>query len=259
MKAKKLVSLVLAVLMLVSVMAIAPANAAGTDAGTGDWYLWGSLVDAKGNATDFGVEEDWDKPTAYEFENNKLTTTFETDAYIGVKQLSTNSWFMTDGWLGQVKSATLYNSDTDTHTFEGKKDKLFVPGGVEVTITMKHNLSADSVSLTLDYEGEEQPATQATGDDVWYLWGSFVDADEVATDWGNTKTDWDKPTDYGFENGTLTATFTENTYVGVKNLKTNSWYMTDGWVGEVTEATLYNADTYTFTGDPEDPDRSFLL
>lgn len=45
MQTKKLVSIVLAVLMLMSVIAIAPASAAETDktqtAAQSGWYLWG--------------------------------------------------------------------------------------------------------------------------------------------------------------------------------------------------------------------------
>ena len=49
---------------------------------------------------------------------------------------------------------------------------------------------------------------------------------------------------YRFENGKLTVTFTQDSYVAVKTEDNGSWYMTNGWQGtEVTSATLYNTNT----------------
>ena len=44
-------------------------------------------------------------------------------------------------------------------------------------------------------------------------------------------------TDYKFVDGKLNATFTADTYVCVQDSNGNT-YMTDGWLGSVTEATL---------------------
>ena len=49
--------------------------------------------------------------------------------------------------------------------------------------------------------------------------------------------------DYRFVDGTLVATFTEASYVAVKETDNANWYMTNGWLGtDVTSATLYNTN-----------------
>ncbi len=228
-----------------------PTDPTATSAKEDSWYLWGSFVDSEEVSTDFGDKDEWNKPTAYGFKNGKLTTTFEHDAYVGVKNLSNNHWYMTDGYAGEVQTATLYN--TDTYTFTGTdpltaKDKLHIPAGVQVTITMAYNSADDTVTLSYTTGGSVEPTEGKT--DGWYLWGSLVASPTESTDFGD-KTEWDKPTPYGFKNGKLTTTFELDAYVGVKNLSNNHWYMTDGYAGEVQSATLYNTDTYTFTGtDP---------
>ncbi len=256
MNFKKAVSLALAILMLMSVLSVASVSAAETDksqsGASGNWYLWGSIVESETVSTDFGSgDQEWDKPTAYGFTNGTLTTTFEHDAYVGVKNLDNNHWYMTDGYQGKVQSATLYN--TNEYSFTGKKDKLFIKGGVEVTITMNYNSANDTVTLSYNGQGItfDQP-TSATTPKVntsgWYLWGSIVESDTVSTDFGSGDLEWDKPTAYGFTNGKLTTAFEHDAYVGVKNINNDHWYMTDGYAGEVQSATLYNTNTFSFTG-----------
>jgi len=51
---------------------------------------------------------------------------------------------------------------------------------------------------------------------------------------------------YKFVNGQLTATFTSDSYVGIKNGNNVDWYMTNGWLGtNATEAILYHTDALT--------------
>ncbi len=53
--------------------------------------------------------------------------------------------------------------------------------------------------------------------------------------------------EYKFEDGKLSASFTQDSYVFVKTGDNNSWFMTDGWLGtSVTSATLYNTATHSF-------------
>ena len=54
--------------------------------------------------------------------------------------------------------------------------------------------------------------------------------------------------DYKFENGKLTVTFTEDSYVLVKN-SNNTFYQTKGFVKEGTSTTLYNASTLGASAD----------
>ena len=49
---------------------------------------------------------------------------------------------------------------------------------------------------------------------------------------------------YLFQDGTLKATFTADSYVGVKTGDNSTWFMTDGYLGfEVTQSTLYPSET----------------
>lgn len=61
-------------------------------------------------------------------------------------------------------------------------------------------LSVASVSAA------ETDKSQSGTSGSWYLWGSIVESATVSTDFGNGKQEWDKPTPYGFTNGTLTTT-----------------------------------------------------
>ena len=67
-----------------------------------------------------------------------LTTTFDSDSYVAVKKGDNSAIYWTDGYLGCVTSATLYNSNTyKTDDAKGEwKEKLLVPGGVKVKITL---------------------------------------------------------------------------------------------------------------------------
>ena len=50
--------------------------------------------------------------------------------------------------------------------------------------------------------------------------------------------------------GSLTATFEQDSYVYLKTGDNTRWYMTNGWLGTaVTSATLYNTDTLGENGD----------
>ena len=218
-----------------------------TQGGSGDLFLFGTI-----GTTDFGSgATEWNQPNKYDLTSGTLTTSFEEEAYVGVKKLSTNTWYMTDGFPGMDEtSATLY--DADKYTFTGEKDKLHVPAGVEVTFTFVEN--ADG-SATLSYTiGGEAPTqgseatvpTQGGSGDI-FLFGTIG-----TTDFGNGAAEWNQPNKYDLTSGTLTTTFEEEAYVGVKKLSTNTWYMTDGFPGmDATSATLYDADKYEFTGEKD--------
>ncbi|MBQ7346093.1 MAG: hypothetical protein IJW45_08555, partial [Oscillospiraceae bacterium] len=94
-----------------------------------DYYLFGFINDA-----DYACEADYENLGEYKFVGGKLTATFQTDSYVGIKSGDNADWYMTNGWLGtEVSAATLYNTNT------GANEKLFVPGGVEVTFTLIDN------------------------------------------------------------------------------------------------------------------------
>ena len=94
--------------------------------------------------------------------------------------------------------------------------------------------------------------TDAGNEDVgpgapsYYLFGYINGADY------GIGADIDNRGDYKFVNGKLTVTFDETSYVGVKTWDNGTFYMTRGWVGEVTSTTLY-----AFT-DPNSADANKL-
>ena len=102
-----------------------------------EYYLFGWI-----NGNNYGCEEDAENMGEYKFdEHGLLTVTFREDSYVGVKTSGNAMWYMTDGWLGDnVTSAMLYNADELSEA-----DKLRVPGGAEVTFTLKRN--ADGTML----------------------------------------------------------------------------------------------------------------
>ena len=73
---------------------------------------------------------------------------------------------MTDGWKGKINAVTLYNTDD----LGEDADKLFVPGGVEVTMTM-YDYGNDKLALIYSISGPavsdptlppEEPTVDAT-------------------------------------------------------------------------------------------------
>ncbi len=50
---------------------------------------------------------------------------------------------------------------------------------------------------------------------------------------------------YLFENGTVTATFATDSYVGIKTGDNGTWYMTNGYLGYTTCANLYDSNALT--------------
>ena len=115
-----------------------------------DYYLFGYI-----NGADYACEGDYANLGVYKFTEGKLVVTFECDSYVGVKSADNNNWYMTSGYLGtNVKTATLYNTNSGITS----ADKLYVPGGVEITFTLVVN---GDDTLTLSYEAAE-PAYSIT-------------------------------------------------------------------------------------------------
>ena len=115
-----------------------------------DYYLFGYI-----NGADYACEGDYENLGVYKFVNGKLTATFDSDSYVGVKDGNNVNWYMTDGWQGtQTTSVTLYKTGTLSNA-----DKLFVPGGTEVTFTLTVN-SDDT--LTLSYTTGAAPVVTPT-------------------------------------------------------------------------------------------------
>ena len=100
---------------------------------TVDYYLVGYI-----NGANYGCEEDYANLGQYKFEDGKLTATFDVDSYVFVKTGDNNNWYLTES----------YCTDTTGTFVIGGTEKMYVPGGVELTFTLVEN--ADG-SVTLSY------------------------------------------------------------------------------------------------------------
>ena len=110
-------------------------------------YLFGYI-----NGNPYGYGGDYANLGSYLFKNGTLVARFEQDSHIGVKTADNLTWYMTSGYLGtNVTSTTLYPSSQIDNS-----DLLYVPGGVELTFTLKEN---DNGTLTLSYQIAQPPVS----------------------------------------------------------------------------------------------------
>lgn len=115
-----------------------------------EYYLFGFI-----NGTDYACEGDYANVGVYRFVNGKLVTSFATDSYVGVKTGDNLNWYMTSGWMGtDTTTATLYETGTISNS-----DKLYVPGGVQVTFYLTVNGDG---TVTLSYVAEKAPVALPT-------------------------------------------------------------------------------------------------
>ena len=97
------------------------------------YYLVGYI-----NGADYGCESDYQNMGEYKFVNGKLTVRFEEDSFVFVKTEGNGKWLLSDSY-----------TELTTCTFKvGGSDKLYLPGGVELTLTLVEN--ADG-SVTVSY------------------------------------------------------------------------------------------------------------
>ena len=216
-----------------------------------DYYLFGYI-----NNANYACEEDYANLGEYKFVDGQVVVRFTSDSYVAVKASDNQHWYMTAGWQGKVSSATLYNTKTLSNA-----DKLYVPGGTEVTFTLVDNGDDTyvlSYKATCTHPSHDQTGVCAScGETVLhsyqnnvcticgyekpvldlYLFGYINGADYACeADYANLGI-------YKFVDGKLVVYFTADSYVGVKASDNLNWYMTDGYLGQVTSATLVNAET----------------
>lgn len=135
-----------------------------------DYYLFGLI-----NGANYGCEEDYNNLGSYKFVNGKLTVTFTSDSYVAVKNANNLDWYMTDGWLGtNATSATLYRADGLANA-----DKLYVPGGKEITFTLTVN---SNDTLALSYTVNQSTVTPTTNPTVTPKSPSLTFRDEITID-----------------------------------------------------------------------------
>ena len=242
-------------------------EASGSGGSGYDYYLFGWI-----NGADYGSESDYANLGQYRFSGNQLTATFEQDSYIGVKKVDNASstvvnWFMTNGWLGYVDSATLYDTG-----MIGSPNKLYVPGGTPVTFTLTDyqdgtlaiSYVTGSTVCSHNYQASVTTAPTCTASGVmtyrcskcgnWYsetvsaTGHSFVNGyctscgvfdgssgqseTYYLVGWINDadygcEADWENMGNYKFVNGQLTAKFSSDSYVFVKTEDNARWLLTD--------------------------------
>ena len=243
------------------------------------YYLYGYI-----NGADYAT----DSATLgeYKFVDGKLTVSFSTDSYVGVKEVYPNGkygpevigWYVTDGWLGtDVTTATLYRSGD-----VASGDKLFVPGGVELTFTM----SKEGYTIVLSYttgcahsyteEVTTAPGCLSAGVNTFTCTkcGSSYTASIPATGHNyvsgkctgcgitdpsvsgaayclvgyinganyGCEEDHANIGQYVFVNGKLTTRFESDSYIFVKSTDNTKWYLTGAYT-EDTTATFYQGGT----------------
>ena len=134
------------------------------DAGACEVYKYRDPVTSDGNADEYflvGYINSTDYVGGdYKFDaDGKVTVTFDADSYVYVVNGDNSETYMTDGYQGAVTSATMY--DTAKHTLTADKwDKLLIPGGTEVVITMTKN---NNNTVTLSYEATSSGVQDTSG------------------------------------------------------------------------------------------------
>lgn len=141
-----------------------------------DYYLFGFI-----NGADYACESDFANIGEYKFVDGKLTVRFTSDSYVGVKTGDNAKWYMTDGWQGvDTTCVTLYQTGT-----VAQSDKLYVPGGVEVTFTLVDN---GDDTFTLSYDVKEpvkptltllRPSLSFESEVMYNIYYSATDLDDV--------------------------------------------------------------------------------
>ena len=244
------------------------------------YYLYG-YINGADYATDSATLGD------YKFDaNGKLTVSFSTDSYVAVKEVYPNGkygpevigWYVTDGWLGtNVTSATLYRSGD-----VASADKLFVPGGVELTFTMSKEGYTIALSYTTGcaHSYTEEVTTAAgclsagvktltctkcgfvTTESIPAVGHNYVGgtctgcgiADPSVSGAAYCLVGYINGANYGceedhanigqyvFVNGKLTTRFESDSYIFVKSTDNTKWYLTGAYT-EGTTATFYQGGT----------------
>ena len=100
-----------------------------------DYYLFGYI-----NGADYGYQADYANMGIYKFSAGKLTVHFETDSYVGIKTTGNANWYMPLEYVSG-STATFYN------TSAGGAEKMLIPGGTDVTLTLKVN-SDDTLTVS---------------------------------------------------------------------------------------------------------------
>ena len=179
----------------------------------------------------------WDYKTKAEvlkvsFEVLQATSaTIEIDYY----NLSTDKSENGDNYDKYIDRSVVNPDFKDKFSIDGT-----ISGGGDAVIETEPVTQPVTETVT---ETATETTTDKPDDKTYYLFGWINGADYAC------EKDAENMGDYKFVNGQLKATFTENSYVGVKEEANANWYMTDGWAGEVNSAKLFNTSTLGTTAN----------
>ncbi|MBQ2944443.1 MAG: hypothetical protein IJD93_07140 [Ruminococcus sp.] len=190
------------------------------------YYLVGFI-----NGRDFYSED-------FKFDGNQLTTTFDDYSYLAVKS-SEGVTYMTNGYLGESCTiAPMY----DSTQLGNNADKLYVPKGREITVTLVENDDL-SITLYLDIKECEHKEHSLEGictkcdaqvehtkvDGVCIVCGHICDHDYVNGVcincgmiqpvyylYGFIDGEQYDGSDYRFKDETLSVKFTQNSYIAIR-------------------------------------------
>lgn len=220
-----------------------------TNCGISKYYLVGYI-----NKKTVGYNEDYLNLGDYAFENGSVTVNIKYDSYFFLKTSDNKNWYM-----ATPDSNGMFTLLENTKNGEAE-DMIFIPGGVTAEFTTYAGKN-DTVGLIYTIEScihrlhstdgyclacEEKVEHKYSGGvctgcmaikpkQDMYLMGIINGAEYgYGSDSKNLGS-------YKFVNDTLTVTFTEDSYIGIKSKDNNDWYMTNTSMPEgATTAIMVN-------------------
>ncbi len=162
----------------------------------------------------------------YRFKDGKLTLYSGSDAWIAVRTYN--------GVFYQTSSDQQYNDTVTLHnaSMSGNNAQMRIPGGQTVTLYLKSNYNG---TYTLSYAEGGIVDTPTGNASDYYLVGYINGANYGCED------DYQNLGEYKFVDGKLTATFTQDSYVGVKTTGNADWFMTNRDVVYTVGDTTYDS------------------
>ena len=117
------------------------------------------------NGADYGCNDDYENVGEYIFVDGTLSTSFNVDSYVFVKTTDNANWYLFETYCAETSGTLVLNAP----------EKMFVPGGVEITFTLVEN---EDGSLTLSYVTGDPIETEPTepsepADPTYYVVGNF--------------------------------------------------------------------------------------
>ncbi len=215
-----------------------------------EFYLIGYI-----NGENLGCDENSALTGPYKFTDGTVTLEFAQNSKVAVKTEDNANWYLPDGTTVGTTVELCNTKLCET------SDMLYIPAGVKATFTLTEG---EKGKLILSYElsdcqhinhrtdglcsvcAQEVKHTYLEGEctvcskkeTIYYLFGNINGSNYGCEE------DSDRVGTYRFTDGSLTATFTQDSYVAVKSGDNMSRYMTDGNMGDTKKAVLYNTLVY---------------